>query len=166
MKDERYERVKELLPDWVAGRLDAPGAREVAEAVARDEELAAEAELLESLLAARAEPPRELESRIRAAVREDHGDARPAPRRARWSWGDLRVPRWAVAAAAVAVVGLGTVEIVNRQWTVTEPSDLEQVALEDTPSPWVSDDGLVAGAPVLDELSDEALTSLLEELGG
>jgi hypothetical protein len=32
-------------------------------------------------------------------------------------------------------------------------------------SPWVSDDGLIAGAPALDDLSDEALMTLLDELG-
>ena len=30
---------------------------------------------------------------------------------------------------------------------------------------WPADDGLVAGAPALDDLSDEALITLLEEMG-
>jgi hypothetical protein len=30
---------------------------------------------------------------------------------------------------------------------------------------WIVDDGSVAGAPVLDDLSDEAMAALLEELG-
>jgi hypothetical protein len=32
-------------------------------------------------------------------------------------------------------------------------------------SPWVSEDGLIAGAPALDGLSDEALQILLDEMG-
>jgi hypothetical protein len=40
------------------------------------------------------------------------------------------------------------------------------VVLESVSTPWVADDGSVAGAPVMDELTVEALTSLLEELGG
>lgn len=170
------ERIRDMLPDQVAGRLDAERARRVEEAVAGDEELAAEAALLEAVLAARAEPPPGLEARIREAVRRDRalavetGDetaGMSVPQRAggssavRWA-----VPRWALAAAAVLVLALGTLEVVERRDAAPGDSGLERVALEDAPSPWASDDAIVAGAPVFDELSDEALASLLEELGG
>ena len=43
-------------------------------------------------------------------------------------------------------------------------SVLGEVPLEES-QVWIADDGAVAGAPVLDDLADEALATLLEELG-
>ena len=47
-----------------------------------------------------------------------------------------------------------------------EATDPLSVSFEQSPSPWVSDDGLIGGAPVLAGLTDEELEMLLVELGG
>ena len=47
-----------------------------------------------------------------------------------------------------------------------EDMDPLLAALEGDPSVWLAEEGAVAGALVLDELSDEELTSLLEEFEG
>ena len=45
-------------------------------------------------------------------------------------------------------------------------SGVDVMALEPLPESWMGDDGVVAGAPVFDALSDEALVTLLEEMEG
>lgn len=160
------EEVKDLLPDWIAGRLTEPRAGQVERVVATDEELAAEARFLRRVAAARPEPPADLTERIVQAV---HDDALISASGARTSAAGRRLvtvgwlARSAVAAAALVVLALGI-----ERWGVPGAgrAPLDQLALEDTSSPWVAEDGFVAGAPVLDDLSDEALASLLEELGG
>ena len=88
--------------------------------------------------------------------------ARIQRRRARaWS-------RWATAAAATVVIAVGTQRVLERRSRPTE-AELWQAYLEEqTPAPWTEDDGLVAGAPVLEDLSalsDEELEVVLQELG-
>jgi hypothetical protein len=72
-------------------------------------------------------------------------------------------PGWGVAAAAIAAVALGIGVISDRAPATEEVpafvAGAEEVVL------WPADDGLVAGAPALDDLSDEALLTLLDEMG-
>ena len=70
---------------------------------------------------------------------------------------------WGVSAAAIAALALG-IGIVSQQ--ASDPSgDIPAFAREaEEGEIWLSDDGLVAGAPALDDLSDEALLELLDEL--
>ena len=42
----------------------------------------------------------------------------------------------------------------------------EQVAVDEDAGVWIADDAFVAGAPVLEELSDDDLAALLEDMGG
>jgi hypothetical protein len=64
-------------------------------------------------------------------------------------------------------VALGIGVISNGRPTVEVAGEVEvpgMVAGVEEGSLWVADDGLVAGAPTLDGLSDQALLLLLEEL--
>lgn len=144
------------LPDWVAGRLPSGEARAVAAHVDACAECAAEAGLLRALLAARPEAPRDLAPRVSAALRDDEPVAPRGRAVRRW-------PRWAASAAAVLVLAAGGYWVGIRD--APDFSGLGQIATEEA-SGWISDDGIVAGAPVLDELSDDALLALLEEMGG
>ena len=111
--------------------------------------------------------PSALEARLTAAVRGDAGrtgDGRSV-RRTR------SVPTWRLAAAAGVILAVATPILVDRM--ADQPTGLLDeteitAALGDRlPSPWLDDEeGIVAGAPVLDGLSDEALEQLLEEMGG
>lgn len=162
--------IRDRLPDWATGRLEAEEAERVASAVERDAELRAEAEVVRLLAESRPEVPTNLGADIREAVDADlqvagEPERQRGPKAAPWSKRAVGVPRWALAAAATAVIALGTLEVM-RGANGTSIDDAFLVTLEESPSPWVSDDGRVARAPVLNDLSDEALASLLEELGG
>jgi hypothetical protein len=77
------------------------------------------------------------------------------------------IPSWALGAAALLALAVGTPLIVNRMAEAPTVADDEVLAMAEqtlTPSVWASDDGLIAGEPALDGLSDEALLALLEEL--
>ena len=159
---------RDRLPEWIAGRLDAEEAEAVAGAVARDPDLGEEARLLRALAATRAEAPEGRAERIRRAVRDDPAAApwiapvrAPGRRRSpRFAWA---LPAWGWAAAAVATVAFGTVLAVEGRRVGDDPG---RTAFGTAGSPWVTDDVVVAGAPVLEDLSDEMLQALLEELGG
>ena len=144
------------LPDWVAGRLPSEEARAVARHVDACAECAAEAGLLRALLAARPEAPWDLAPRVSAALR-DNEPVVLRPRRVR------RWPAWAASAAAVLVLAAGAYWVGIRD--APDFSGLGQIPTEEA-SAWISDDGIAAGAPVLDELPDDALLALLEEMGG
>jgi anti-sigma factor RsiW len=150
------------LPDWVAGRLDASGAARVGAHVAVCARCAAEAELVRGLHAARPLAPAGLAARIADAARADVGRARgPAVRR-------RLAPAWALSAAAVLVLAVGTSVLMERSEPPVEPAPTEIAGLtvDDDAGVWIADDALVAGAPVLEELSDDDLAALLEEMGG
>jgi hypothetical protein len=145
--------IGDRLPDWVAGRSSASDADEIARHLAACAECSAQAAAIRAVWRARAEPPADLAGRIGAAL----AAAPPAPAR-RWM-------RWAGSAAAVLVLAVGS--FVARAGDPGEPAELArlgQVVTEQ--SVWIPDDGVVAGAPVLDELSDDDLAALLQEMGG
>lgn len=168
--NEPRDRVRDELADWIGGRL-APARDEVVRrAVQADPDLAAEADLLRAVAAGRPPAPEGLAVRIAAAVlRDRRGPEAPTVAvrggRDRRAWPGAS--GWALAAAAVLVLALGTLELVDRTGTgSTAEVDALVVALEGPHTPWVADDGTVAGAAVLGGLSEEALASLLEEMGG
>lgn len=149
MTDPRCEPIREILPGFVADRLSQVESVEVREHLVACEECRAEAELVRLLYTTRPPVPTDLVDGIEGYVR--------FRRRAVFR------PWWGVAAAAVAAVALG-IGVTSR----TDPGGEEvpaYVAEMQELSPWVSDDGFVAGAPAFDGLSDEALMTLLEELG-
>ena len=144
------------LPDWVAGRLPSEEAGVVAAHVDACAECAAEAVVIRALLAARPEAPRDLAARISAALRDEESVALAAGRVRRW-------PAWAASAAAVLALAMGTYAVSVQD--TPDFSGLGQIPTEEG-SVWISEDGIVAGAPVLGELPDDALLALLEEMGG
>ncbi|HEX9884908.1 MAG TPA: hypothetical protein VGA70_00395 [Longimicrobiales bacterium] len=164
------DRAKELLPDWVTGRLSDEEARAVEARARAEPALQVEAELLRTLAAARPEAPDWLGQRVRLAVREAVEEAAPGRQRASWPGVlrlPIRTPVWGWAAAAViAALALGTNLMVDGPPHETTDPVVGALALERAPILWGEDDGFVAGAPLLSGLSDEALESLLRELGG
>ena len=170
------ERVCDLLPDWVEGRLEADEAAAIRTHVESCAECAAEAEVVR--LIATAGPvsaPEGLEARVVAATLAAARDLRVSggsqsdvrPIRPRWA-----VPQWALGAAAVLVLALGTPLLMDRMADSSDADTIvdtpvEIAAVEDPiATVWASDDGLIAGAPVLETLTDEELALLLEEMGG
>jgi hypothetical protein len=80
----------------------------------------------------------------------------------------MRRRTWALASAAVVVLALGTSTLIDRS---AGPSDDEvwTAFFDGVRSVWVAGDGVVADAPVLEDLSDlsdDELAALLEELEG
>jgi len=149
MSDLQCGTVRELIPDFVGNRLASDDVAAVEEHLTSCAECRAELELAQVLFASRADVPSGLAERVVAAVRNGRV-------RSRRLW-------WGITAAAVAVLALGI-------GIASEPSleidqevpgyayEVEEGAL------WLSDDGLLAGAPSLDALSDEVLEQLLDEL--
>jgi len=146
MSEARCEMVRERLPDLVGGRLAPADAALVEAHLDVCPECGDEAALLRLLFA-----PAELERRI-------EGSTRRARLRAYHPW-------WGVAAASVAAVALG-IGVMSRDTPAVEEVEVPGIVagVEET-SLWVADDGLVAGAPALEGLSDEALLLLLDEMG-
>jgi anti-sigma factor RsiW len=149
--------VADRLPNWVAGRLPADQAARVAEHVGSCADCASQAATVHAVLAARAPVPADLAARTLAALRAAEAEPRAVPRRRTRRW-----TSWVGSAAAVLVLAVGT--FVLRQGDPGEVDDLGPAVVDE--SVWITDDGIVAGAPVLDDLSDDALATLLEEMGG
>ncbi len=143
--------VGEHLPEWAAGALPS------AETAALDVHLEgcascrADAEVVRLIRAGRPAVPDVLADRIRDGI----------PRRRVAS----SHPWWGLGAAAVAVlaVGIGVMSSGGGVSNVTVPAYAAADTTEGTM--WLSDDGLIAGAPALDGLSDQALEELLQEMG-
>ena len=146
----RCETARELIPDLVGGRLPGPEVSRVTAHLDTCEACRAEADLLQLLFAGKPGAPAGLASRVREAVRLDRSSARR--------------PWWGLAAAAVAVLALG-IGVASRSSTETRVTVPEFVAEGSGASVWLTDDGMIAGAPALDGLSDDALRALLDELG-
>ena len=141
--------VRESIPDFVGATLPSDERGRVERHIVACAECRAELELVQVLRASRPAVPEGLLDRIHRAAVVD----RRAPTR---TW-------WGVSAAAIAALALGI--------GITSDSALE--AHVDVPGfaheaeegeIWLSDDGLLAGAPALEDLSDEALLELLDEL--
>lgn len=152
MSEIHCETARELIPLFVAGALEGPEREAVHAHLSACPECAGEAELAHLLFSTRPSPPESLPQRITAAVLEAEGQAREGRR-----------PWWGLSAAAVAALALGIGVLGNRE---VPPVAVPVYAADAGQSElWLSDDGLVAGAPTFDGLSDEALEQLLDELG-
>lgn len=164
------ERVVEVLPDWILGTLDPKLGMEMERHLGSCPDCTREEEVLRQILALRPTPPGDLADRIQARVREEmvlaakakeQADVVPLFRRPRWA------PTWALSAAAVVLLSLGIGVIWNGEEAPEGGPDSTQVAAEEPiPEAWLWDDGMVAGAPVYDGLTDEQLEALIEELEG
>jgi len=149
MSDTTCESVRELIPDLMSDRLELGERTSVEGHVSSCAECAAELELAQLLWMSRAEVPEGLSDRLRAAMR-----SRKISARRRW-WG------LSVAAAAALALGIGLASKSGPEVEVTVPGYAYEVV---EGSIWLSEDGLLAGAPSFDGLSDEALDQLLDEL--
>ena len=149
MSNSQCELVRDAIPDFVAGRLPGADSASVQSHLDGCAECRAEAELVGLLFAARPTVPAGLVESLEVQARS----RRPAVTR----------PWWGLAAAAVAAVALG-IGVSSRSESPVEPVPAYVAEMQGL-SPWVSDDGLIAGAPALDDLSDEDLMTLLDELG-
>ena len=166
MNEIRCPDVLDRLPALAAGEVSGAEAETLRAHLAECEACAAEWTVVEMLREAGPVPvPSGLEARIQAAVRgEGQGSSSaPAPRR-------RRVPSWGLAAAAGIVLAVATPVLVDRMGPAPG-AGIEESAIEDgisdrLPSPLLDDEVVVAGAAVLDGLTDEALEQLLEEMGG
>ena len=142
------------LPGWAAERLSPEEARAVAEHVASCVDCAGQVAVIRAVRAGRPSAPAGLAERIGTVIRDAEPAPRPAPVRCAWA-------AWATSAAAVLLLALGT--FVLRDGATDPPADLGEVALEE--SVWIAEDGIVAGAPLLDQLPEDVLALLLEEIG-
>lgn len=151
MSQSECVTVRELLPDRVAGRLAAREAERVDAHVGSCSDCAAEIDLLRVLFETRVAVPAGLAERV---IRAARADRRPRQR-----------PWWGISAAAVAALALGIG--MNSGGTPAATAPVPAFASElDAGDLWSGDDGLIAGAPSFEALSDEALLELLEELDG
>lgn len=148
MNNSDCGRLRELIPDVAAGRAEAATRALVEAHVADCGECALEFELAGVLYSARLRAPAGLADGVIAAVRRD----RRVPNR---SW-------WGLSAAAVAALAIGIG--ISSDPSVAVPVAPEYATELEEGDLWSSDDGLLAGAPALDDLSDEALEALLDEL--
>jgi anti-sigma factor RsiW len=173
MSERDCGRVRDILPDWVLGNLDPESRTVVERHILSCRECAREEEVLRGVLAARPSPPADLEARIQARVRAEmvaaaevkaprtEASVIPLFRRRRWA------PAWALSAAAVAILSLGIGVMWNGAEVPEVGVDPIQVTDEEPiPEAWLWDDGMVAGAPVYDGLTDEQLEALIQELEG
>ncbi|HCR04540.1 MAG TPA: hypothetical protein DIU18_05090 [Gemmatimonadetes bacterium] len=151
--------IADRLPDWASDRLADTESALVAEHLDGCEDCSAQASVLGTLFVARPEAPAGMAENIaRAGGVQAHSVTRE---RVRPSW---RRPAWALPSAAVLVFAVGTTIIFRDSQTIEVASAIGEVPVEESQI-WIANDGAVAGAPVLDDLSDEELRALVEELG-
>ncbi|MGD2047280.1 MAG: zf-HC2 domain-containing protein [Gemmatimonadota bacterium] len=152
MNHEMCGTVRELIPDFVGNRLADADLATVERHVVDCRDCAAELELAQMIFAGRPRVPEGLVERLTASVRT----ARTHQVEPSRGW-------WGVAAAVVAALALGIG--LSSHPSPGAPADVPGYAYEvDEGEIWVSDDGLLAGAPLFDDLSDDALLQLLDEL--
>lgn len=148
MNETRCDLVQERLPDLAAGILSQEEGAALRAHVDGCAECREVGTLVALLREGRARAPSDLASRIEGSVRTRRRSvARP--------W-------WGLAAAAVAALALGIGVTSERGGAPEVPAF---VAGAEDAALWLADDGMVAGAPTLADLSDEALMTLLEEMG-
>lgn len=138
---------REMIPDVAGGRLDAADTRAVERHASSCGDCRSELALARLLYASRAMAPEGMSDQV---VRVSRRERR-----------SLRRPWWGVSAAAVAALALG-IGITSRPAQEDPGTDVVDTAVET--ELWLSEDAFLAGAPVLEALSDEALTDLLDEL--
>ena len=149
MSNMKCETVREWVPDYVSGRLARLDDTSVRSHLKACDECRAEVELARLIFESRVDVPDGLANRVRDAVRYDRTS--------------VSRPWWGITAAAVAALALGIGFSSDRP--EQSESAIPGCACElDDENLWLSDDGLIAGAPALDALSDEALLQFLDEL--
>lgn len=172
MSGNDCQGIRDLLPELAQGTLDQATEVRVQEHLSACSECSQEEGLVRSILASRPEPPVELQDRIQERIRQEMGVGAQGSQigddgvvsiqtKRRWA------PSWTLSAAAILILSLG----IGVIWNGQRPPELNQdpvlvVAEEPLPESWLWDDGLVAGGPVYDGLTEEQLVALIEELEG
>lgn len=152
--------IQDRLPERAAGRLEPARSSEVDQHLRHCSECREAFETVRLLTATRPPVPSDLEARILAAVRDASvATASGAPRR---RWLDSH-HRWGWAAAAVLALAVGLPVLSTMQSGDGDEIGALALAEEEVGGVWLDDDLMVAGAPAVSELSDEALRQLLEE---
>ena len=154
MSEMTCSTVEPLLPDLVHNALQPEVLEEVRAHLESCASCRNQVEFLHRLHRARPEPPQELAGRIQSAVREQ--SLRPT---------GIGIPRWAMSAAALVVLSVGTAVI----WQSRGPAEVDpfnELLAEPLPLALFADDVMVAGAPSFAGLSDDALEQLLAEMEG
>lgn len=160
MNGARCERIRDLLPERSRGLLSAAKEAEVEAHLTSCPGCGREAEVVEALFQARPEPPEDLAARIQARVREEMAAVEGGGLLPSW------LPSWALPAAAVVILALGTGILMDERTPEVTGDPLQVAVQESAPEEWLWDDGMVAGAPVFEDLTEEELTALLEEFEG
>jgi anti-sigma factor RsiW len=143
----------DALIERAAGALDEARGEHLDAHLAECPDCAASLETIAALRAAPLEIPAGLEARIRGAV---------APqRRARARWRPWAVPLAAAAALVVLWIGVG---LPDGNGTLADAS-LAVFEDYDPYGAWPADGLIIAGEPLLSELSVAELERLLEEMG-
>lgn len=148
MNGSACESARERIPDLVAGTLGAPEREALERHLAECGECRAEGELVALLFQGRPLAPAGMAQAIEGSLR----GRRPS---AANSW-------WGLAAASVAALALG-IGIMSDP-APPAPEVPSYVAGIGESFGWLSDDGIIAGAPALGDLSDDALLTLLDEM--
>jgi anti-sigma factor RsiW len=160
MNGDRCETFRDLLPERVLGLLPAAQEAEMEAHLASCPGCRREAEVVEALYQARPQPPEALAARIHARVREEMAVVEKGGLLPSW------LPSWALPAAAVVVLALGTGILMEGRTPEVTGDPLQVAVQESAPEEWLWDDGMVAGAPVFEDLTEEELSALLEEFEG
>ncbi len=149
MNRTKCEWIRELIPDYAAGRLNDDEIALAGLHFADCNECRDELDLVQLVFSSRAMEPEGLGDKINAAVHN-----RRVTGHRQW---------WGAAAAAVALLAIGLNVILDRSGSGDLPLAESEFEIE-SENLWLTDDALIAGAPMLGGLSDEALTQFLEEL--
>ena len=144
------ETTRSRLPEWARGVLDSAEAESIDAHLRGCTGCADESELVALLYMGRPAVPGGLAASVRARI---SGRGRSGARLQPW---------WGLAAAAVAAVALGIgVNSSGDPAAMTVPI---YAAESGSSEAWLSADGDIAGAPALDDLSDDELMALLDDL--
>jgi len=147
---------RDALAAWAAGDLSEVERLALEADLARDRELAGEANLVKALHQSRPQVPAEVLAGMRQRARAEFG-ATKGGRAGRW-----HVPRWQWSAAALVVLAAGTAVVWERRGVdVGGTRSADVVAVGDA---WIFDEAVVAGEARLEDLSEEDLNTLLSEL--
>lgn len=172
MNPSDCETSRELLPELAAGTLSPSDSEGVRSHLSSCTQCSEELGLIQTLKESRPPVPNGLEAKIQARIREEFGEGaresavRPEATVTPISGRRRMAPSWALSAAAVAILALG-IGVIGNNGEMEVLQDPIVVAAEDPlPEAWLWDDGMVAGAPVFDGISDEDLEALLEEFEG
>ena len=149
MNRTKCEWIRELIPDYAAGRLADDEIALAGLHLADCNECSDELDLAHLIFSSRAMEPEGLAEKINVAV---HNHRVTGHRQ----W-------WGATAAAVALLAIGLNVIMDRSGSGDLPSAKSEFEIE-SENLWLTDDALIAGAPMLGGLSDEVLMQLLEEL--